>query len=172
MTSAIDFGIAPLTHSQPTSNKRPLFRRVIALPRTILISRLPIKVSSKATRRSDGGHRIIWTIADLYGEEVTVGFASPWYVSLLAARMLYSDTVMPMYTQRGSLNIINTISLARCNSRQKRDILEIFPRITDELCRLCDRNSCRCISETRFPRASLRRNNGENIDDVARATTL
>lgn len=37
--------------AEPTRNKRPLFRRVIALPRTILISRLPIKVSSKATRR-------------------------------------------------------------------------------------------------------------------------
>jgi len=29
--------------AEPTRNKRPLFRRVIALPRTILISRLPIK---------------------------------------------------------------------------------------------------------------------------------
>lgn len=38
-----------------------------------------------------------------------MGFASPRYVSLLAARVLYLDAIMPMYTQRGSLDTINIL---------------------------------------------------------------
>lgn len=50
----IDFGVGPLTHSRLLDEKQTalLFRRVIALPRTILIPRLPIKLSSSKTTPS------------------------------------------------------------------------------------------------------------------------
>lgn len=60
------------------------------------------------SRSPTGGHRIIWTIADLYGEEVTLGFASPrGYVSLLATEVLYSDAVMPMNIYSGMTSPAN-----------------------------------------------------------------
>lgn len=53
------------------------------------------------SRSPTGVHQIIWTIADLYGKEVTLGFAFPrGYVSLLATEVLYSNAVIPMYIQR------------------------------------------------------------------------
>lgn len=41
----------------------------LSVSRTILIPRLPIKVSAKTTVFRDGPRRIIWAIADLYGGE-------------------------------------------------------------------------------------------------------
>lgn len=70
--------------SLPARNKWPSFHRVIALPRTILISRLPIKASSKTTSRSPTG------VTELYGPLlIFMARKQPWGSLLPADMCLY-----------------------------------------------------------------------------------
>lgn len=58
-----------MSHTTWIKKQMALYSMKLSASRTILIPRLPIKVSSKTTRCSDEPRRIIWAIANLYGGE-------------------------------------------------------------------------------------------------------